>query len=281
MAQILQPPAFLPVPGSPAISWRQWELTFENFLLAMGGEGFSAGRKTALLLHCLGVEGQRVYNSLPKPELPPGTSKFDHTLSILEKHFEPTVNVVAERYRFRQRGQHHGESIDNYVAILRQLSTNCNFADMNDEMIRDQIVEKTNLPRVRERLLMEKELTLVKAVNITRQIEDAIREAKIIGENESGFNAQDRQVNQTRSAPTPFSRKPNTHGSRPPTRLCYRCGSREHLANDKSCKAKDKKCRKCSRIGHFSNVCRSTGEQAVVPLEEVRVVVGLYFLVFN
>ena len=60
------PPPFLPTPGDPAIPWVQWQPLFQNFLLAVGGEDFSEARQRALLLHCLGTEGQRVYNSLPE-----------------------------------------------------------------------------------------------------------------------------------------------------------------------------------------------------------------------
>ena len=45
-------------------------------------------------------------------------------------------------------------------------------------MIRDQIVEKTNSSRIRERLLMEEDLTLDRAMAVARRTEAAIADAK-------------------------------------------------------------------------------------------------------
>ena len=47
-----------------------------------------------------------------------------------------------------------GESVREYVTALHELVANCNFGQVSDELIRDQLIEKTNNPRVRERLLM-------------------------------------------------------------------------------------------------------------------------------
>lgn len=47
-------------------------------------------------------------------------------------------------------------------------------------MIRDQLVEKPNSTYIRERLLLEVDLTLKKAVTIGGQIETAVAEAKVM-----------------------------------------------------------------------------------------------------
>ena len=39
-------------------------------------------------------------------------------------------------------------------------------------------------------------------------------------------------------------------------RQCYRCGSRQHVANFDKCPAKFSKCHACSKIGHFKSQCR-------------------------
>lgn len=85
---------------------------------------------------------------------------------------------MAERYRFRQQGQHAGETTDQYVAALRELAATCEFGTMEDEIIRNQLVEKINSARIRERLLLEVSLDLKKAVTVARQIETATAEAK-------------------------------------------------------------------------------------------------------
>ena len=53
---------FLPVFGKHELPWKK---SFENFFVAPGASEFEAGRKKALLLHCLGAVGQQVYYALP------------------------------------------------------------------------------------------------------------------------------------------------------------------------------------------------------------------------
>ena len=47
----------------------------------------------------------------------------------------------------------------------------------------------------------------------------------------------------------------------PAVNTCYRCGSKNHLAN-KCENTKGKTCHTCGKMGHFSNVCRSTPKQS-------------------
>ncbi|KAI4903715.1 hypothetical protein NFI96_030773, partial [Prochilodus magdalenae] len=172
----LQPPAvFLDCPGEPKLPFATWKKLFDNYLLAIGGSEFPAERKRALLIHCLGTEGNRIYSTLPLEN-----DDYEGSVKALEKHFSPKLNIVAERYRFRQRAQAVGESIDHYVAALRELVKKCQFGAMEDEMLRDQIVEKTNSSRIRERLLMEEDLKLDKTLDVARRTEAAIADAKTI-----------------------------------------------------------------------------------------------------
>ncbi len=61
------PMPFLPCPGEPAIPFDTWLRMFQNYLLVVGasGDGWSVECKQALLLHCLGTEGQRLFYTLP------------------------------------------------------------------------------------------------------------------------------------------------------------------------------------------------------------------------
>lgn len=120
---VSQPAFFLASPGPPAVPWESWEAAFNNYLLASGADELPDRRRQALLIHCLGTEGQRVYFNLQ--DTVPTT--YDESLELLRRHFRPKVNVVAERYRFRQRGQRPGESISDFVAALRGLASKCNF----------------------------------------------------------------------------------------------------------------------------------------------------------
>ena len=105
------PAPFLPSAGVEAVPWPQWARLFDNFLLAIGGDTFSAARKKAVLLTCLGAEGQRVFDSLPPGIKTEGEDDYTFTKRRLESFFAPKRNVCAERYRFRSRGQQPGEIV--------------------------------------------------------------------------------------------------------------------------------------------------------------------------
>ncbi|PIK48057.1 hypothetical protein BSL78_15069 [Apostichopus japonicus] len=277
--QAIPPPIqFLPTPGTPSTPWAQWKQLFMNYLLASDLLTATPERKQALLLHSLGAEGQRIFYTLPQPVPPPTTTPatptssapdtadiFEQTLQILQSHFQPMVNVVAERFRFRKRAQLPGESVDNYIASLRQLTKYCEFNVFTDEMIRDQLVEKTTSSRIQERLLLEKDLTLGKAIDIARHVERAVREARELNtttHQAAAVRADFRRANpirdsQPRTPPRqPPSAQPGLSNTTRTTRHCYRCGSTSHIANFSSCPAVGKSCKKCGKTGHFAKVCR-------------------------
>ncbi|XP_077539836.1 uncharacterized protein LOC144152440 [Haemaphysalis longicornis] len=181
-----QPPEFLPTPGKPAIPWTQWHRVFKNYLLASGSDAHTPARRKALLLHCLGVEGQRVYYALPeqKPSAPPAAEKeesstsdeYEAAVAALDAYFTAKTNVVVERHRFGQRTQLPEETAAAFVTALRELSSSCAFGEQVDDLIRDQLVAKTCNHVLRERLLLEgTSLALERALAIANNIEEATK----------------------------------------------------------------------------------------------------------
>ena len=260
------PVPFLATPGQPSMPWLQWRRLFNNYLLASGHDGDGAGRKTAILLHSIGAEGQRIYYTLPEIPVPEGedpADAYDTALQKLQNHFTPQINIVCERYKFRQRKHLQGEPVESYVAALRELAVTCNFGNLADEMIRDQLVEKTYSARIRERLLMEPNLTLQMAIQIVQRVETAVKESKNIGNNGNGGNGGNGSTGGAVSAVA--YNKPNNmkkHDKKLSNKtdkkfICYRCGSHSHIANSKDCKARNERCRLCDKPGHFAKVCRS------------------------
>ncbi|XP_040064145.1 uncharacterized protein LOC115319662 [Ixodes scapularis] len=186
-------PSFLPALGKPAILWKQWQRVFNNYLLAMGGNAHEHARQKALLLHCLWVRGQRIFYSLPetRPQIlglreppegqktPTALDKYDVALAALSSCFAATPNLFDARHRFGQQVQLRGESIDRLFAELRDLSSNCEFGAMVDDFIQDQLVAKTSIQQLRERLLLEGTcLTPDSALVIGCLVEETVRYSK-------------------------------------------------------------------------------------------------------
>ena len=73
------------------------------------------------------------------------------------------------------------------MTALRELIKTCEFGELEDEMLRDQIVEKCFSRHLKERLLSQDDLDLAKAVKIARNTENAVNEARLL---------HDRQLNE-------------------------------------------------------------------------------------
>lgn len=181
--EVPAPAAFLPRPGKPTKPWSKWRDNFVDvFLVAAAGEGppFSAKLAKALLLSHLGEEGQRVYDTLPPAPKLEGEDEFQFCLRQLDSHFKERVNVIVERFTFRQRPQLSTESTAEYVSVLRGLAKTCSFGSMEDELIRDVVVEKTIHSKLRDRFLQDSELTLDKVLTISEAYERSVRESNLM-----------------------------------------------------------------------------------------------------
>lgn len=223
------------------------------------GDSWTAARRRAVLLHCLGTEGQRIFYTLPNT----GTT-YDDAMSALESHFIPKVNVVVARHQFRQRAQRTDETIAQYTSALRELAVDCAYGTVEDEMIRDRLIEKAYTTTVRKKLLLDQPASLEAAVTVACQIEHVLHNVNLL-----------RDTAPVQAVSSKTSHYQSTTQDRPKTkpskntasqRACYRCGSNKHLASASDCPASKAKCNSCGKTGHFAKVCRSTTSvRAVLP----------------
>ena len=260
---IRPPPLFLPTPGRPTIPWETWKSRFQTYLIATGGDAFAADRQRAILLHCLGEEGQRIHETLPPAvKLEDTETVFDLTLRQLDGFFIPRVNVIVERFTFRQRTQRPEESTAEYVSVLRGLASTCRFGNMTDDMIRDMVVEKTTHPRLREKLLQDPDLTLDRALAAADAFERALREAAVMsGQHPAPVVATLAQP-LPRRQPRRKNQSKSQHQHQSP---CTNCGRSTHPTGSRDCPARGRTCSACGRTGHFAAVCRSSAPVSSAP----------------
>ena len=281
------PPKFLPATGPPPIPWNkrestpvppipwnEWRPLFETYCDAIDFDDFADKKQKAILLNCLGTEGQKRFSKLPDATYPQGATEYTKALLKLEKEYKQVKNKQAERYVFRKHAQLQGESISEYVAALHDLATTCNFSDFLDDTLSDQLIKKLHNSKIRERLLAEEKLDLTKAVKTAGRLESAIKDAKSMRESMSANGTEHGSVIAVKKKNSqPYYKKPTGDHAKSISNAkiqnaCYRWGSPKHKANFKTCPALGQTCRKCGNRDHYEKVCLADCQTKVHQLEE-------------
>ena len=162
---------------------------------AIDFDDFADKKQKAILLNCLGTDGQRRFSKLPDATYPQGAIVYTKALLKLEKEYKPVKNKRTKRYVFRKCAQLQGESISEYVAAIRDLATMCDFGDFLDDALCNQLIEKLHNSKIRERLLAEEKLDVTKAIRTAVRLESAIKDAKSMRELMSANGIEHSSVN--------------------------------------------------------------------------------------
>ncbi|KAL0150957.1 hypothetical protein M9458_053744 [Cirrhinus mrigala] len=238
----LKPPENLKLTGNVDSNWRSFKQQFELYMAAIGMDTKPEARKVALLLTIAGPQAIEVYNTFVFNENE-DRNKLDDVLAKFTAHCSPIKNETYERYVFRSRVQQPQETFDNFLTDLRLKAKTCNFDQLSDSMIRDQIVFGIGDAKLRQRLLRETELTLQEAIKICQASELAQLHVKTFGEimPKSMSSNTDAAI-----GAVSFKEKRRTFRAakqKDGVYSCKRCGTDHH---PKQCPAFGKQCAKCN-----------------------------------
>ena len=216
-------------------------------------EGNATNRK-AILLSSIGADAYRILKDICFPEAP--TEKTYAALaSELKKHFKPKRLAVAERFHFNTVQQQQGQTIAEFVAQLKKLSTYCEYTgDQLKESLRDRFICGLCSESI-QRKLLAKTYSFERAVEIATTEEAAAKDIREMSQNASP------QINMNQIPPPRCGayrgrqRTPNQSQLR---QYCDRCGLKNHTRD--KCWHKDKECCNCGKIGHLKSQCQSRKE---------------------
>ena len=142
--------------------WRRYEQSLRLYLTAVMGTK-SERERCAAVLYIIGEEGREIfYTSFTFQE--GEEDRLEPLLAKFKNYCNPKKNLTVTRNIFHTRHQRSGESVDQYVTDLKALARNCEFRDLEEDLIKDQLVLGINSERVKERLLRENDLSLEKAI---------------------------------------------------------------------------------------------------------------------
>ena len=177
--------------------------------------------------------------------------------------------MIYERAKFNQCKQGPQESVDSFIVALHCLAEHCSYGELNDEMIRDCIVDGLRDVAVAQKLQMDHELMLDKAVMLARQSEVVKTQQSIVRPPAIDNSVSIEAIKSNRQT---YHKKPQKSSGmqRQDSPICTRYGKAPSQTKDK-CPAKDAVCRRCLKKGYFQKLCRSkhnTSEPTINQIEE-------------
>ena len=134
----------------------------------------SHSQMRALLLHSSGPDVQGIFMHLENVG-----ATFKAAMDALNHFFEPKRNVVFQRHVFCQAIQGINEPSMNFVTKLRKLTSTCEFAYQNTEIL-NHFIDKCSPNRLRRRLLQEPNLIPEKVIEKAQAIETGKKQSIVM-----------------------------------------------------------------------------------------------------
>ena len=214
----------------------------------------------------------------------------------LENYIKGTTNPLVQNVELLMLKKRPEETVEYFVEKIKEKAKLCELDKVNnpaDYFPMLCLIAGHDSAETRKKLMLAKVDTFAKAVEVCLEEEKAAKSSKQFvsgsadvgatstykkdqktgqkaaqnyGNNRGGYHntrggqrggqhgrhQQDRGRSQSRGQNQDRSRSQSRNFA------CYRCGKPDHNANDPNCRAKNAKCNRCEKIGHFRSVCRST-----------------------
>ena len=120
-------------------SLESFTIYIERIKLSFVANDVAANKQVPIFLSIIGKRIYLLLRDLMSPDVP-SEKQLDVIIDVLKKHFQPTPLVIAERFQFHKRDQKDGESVAEFVAELKRLSTHCKFDKYLDDALRDRFM---------------------------------------------------------------------------------------------------------------------------------------------
>lgn len=130
----------LALPGKFDPKHDSWENYREQLYFALEAVGaIESVQKRALFLSQCGKEAYGLIVALLAPKKPSAVS-FEEIITILNKFLIPTPHPILEVEKFYKRKQQENESVTRFIAALHDISSRCDFKDMERRIVEQLIL---------------------------------------------------------------------------------------------------------------------------------------------
>jgi len=156
--------------STPA-EWPKWIRRFDRYKSASGLAAKDEVEQINTLIYLMGDQAEDIFLTFTFATAGE-EKKYAPVVKKFEKHFIVRRNTIYERAKFNARVQLDGEPAEQFITSLYGLVEYCEYSSLKEEMIRDRIVVGVRDRKLSEKLQLDNNLTLAKAVEIVRQHED-------------------------------------------------------------------------------------------------------------
>ena len=117
--------------------WPEWRSQFQRFRMANELTDKSGEVQVSSLIYSMGPEAEKIFTQFGLADA--DANDFHTVIGRFNAYFEPKRNIIHERAKFHKRNQKEGESVEEYIRHLYELSKHADFAD-RESTIRDRLV---------------------------------------------------------------------------------------------------------------------------------------------
>ena len=247
--------------GKPE-TWPKWRKRFDRFRAASGLDQKDGPNQINALIYSMGERAEDIFSTFTLTD--DQAKDYNAVVGKFESHFVKKRNTIFERAKFNQRVQQPGESVESFITDLHNLVEHCAYGTLTDELIRDRLVVGLRDAKLSEKMQMNSELTLEKAIDQARLDKAVKKQQSVIRGNttqtsnpeadEPNVEAiQKKFYKKKKQVPKPEDKKKLDESK------CNRCGKIPSHPRQE-CSAINSTCHKCKKKGHFKSVCKSIGE---------------------
>ena len=245
--EVIQPPKAINFDSDNlSTEWKKWENHLKFYLTATEKDEKSDAIKTSILMACIGEKGREIYETFQFPAKanatdPEPSMVFTEVVKKFKEYCNPRKNVTILRYKFFTYKQLEGQSFDDFVTKLKVLAQECELETLKDSLIKDVVVIGVLDDKLRERLMREPNLNLVKAVQLGQAAAETKKHAAELKNNKLETDHSVDRVEREREC-----------ANKNMVTNCKFCMSNHPRGK---CFAYGKECLKCHRMNHYARCC--------------------------